>query len=219
MNSLIFIPVMRQPTLPEKESPPITRLDPASSKLDLFAAGEGECLCLSVTASADAARARKHDSPALASLHSSQGDEPAWYLVPRTGQLRVNGQQPLGLAAISAGDLISVGQNYWLVTRLWSPQRVNAPPELSGKPCPVCSGPLGQPGVQVVQCACGRWMHLERPERPGDPDALNCFLTCQVCGGCNQPTSLAARLIPQPSEKLCDEHQAESAASGHSDHR
>ena len=70
----------------------------------------------------------------------------------------------------------------------------DAPAELAAKPCPVCGAPLGE--APVVQCACGRCMHLEKPDTPGDDEALNCFLAVGVCGGCHQPTSLDPQVNP-----------------------
>jgi len=54
----------------------------------------------------------------------------------------------------------------------------------------------------VVQCACGRWTHLERPEQPQSPDALNCYLAAGTCGDCGRAATLKPQIVPEPPEKL-----------------
>ena len=70
----------------------------------------------------------------------------------------------------------------------------------STRPCPVCGGELGW--APDVECPCGRWMHLERPDRPGDKDSLNCYLEADECGECRRRTSLDPQFVPEVPEKL-----------------
>jgi hypothetical protein len=87
-----------------------------------------------------------------------------------------------------------------MVAQVWRPAAVEAPADLKDKPCPVCGGPLG--AAPVIECACGRWVHLENPASPDDADALNCFLAAETCGECQRPAVLQAQAIPELPEKL-----------------
>lgn len=136
--------------------------------------------------------------------------DPAWFLAPISRRLAVNGWPPLPLACIAPGDLVSVGERYWFVANLQSPEPTEAPEEMQSQMCPVCGAELGL--ATVAQCqGCGRLAHLERPDAPNDPDALNCFLVAGVCGQCNQPLSLAPQALPEPPRELvcCDDEMGD----------
>jgi hypothetical protein len=130
-----------------------------------------------------------------------EAGETVWYLAAGCGELGVNGiSPPLPVMRLEPGALLSVGDRFWMVSVLWQPAAVDAPDELRDKSCPVCGGELQV--APVVQCVCGRWMHLERPEEPSDPNALNCYLVSDTCGNCGRPTSLSPQVLPEISERL-----------------
>ena len=129
--------------------------------------------------------------------------EPKWYFSPRSPAVALNGVAPLlPVVQLTPGDVISVGRQAWFATRCWTPTPVPAPDTLAHKPCPVCGVELSR--ALVVQCPCGRWMHLERADDPENPDALNCFLVSKICGGCQRPTTLEPQMIPELPEPLCE---------------
>jgi len=124
-----------------------------------------------------------------------------WYLVTPHDSIGINSISPLlPVARLEPGDLLWMGNRFWFVSLLSQPEVMDAPAELRDKLCPVCGSELGL--VQVVQCSCGRWMHLERPDDPEAVDALNCFLAAATCGGCGRQTSLEAVLIPAVPERM-----------------
>ena len=124
-----------------------------------------------------------------------------WYLVTPHASIGINGTSPvLPVARVEPGDLLSIGDRFWFVSTLLRPELMDAPAELRDKPCPVCGGELGL--AQVVQCSCGRWMHLERPDDPDAADALNCFLAAGRCGGCGRQSSLEPIIIPAVPERM-----------------
>jgi hypothetical protein len=96
--------------------------------------------------------------------------------------------------------LLSLGDEFWVVSNVWSPEPIVAPPELADKNCPVCGLELGC--APVVACLCGNYMHLERPDDPNDPEALNCYLTKAQCGACQRPTGLEPQVVPEIPEAL-----------------
>jgi hypothetical protein len=139
---------------------------------------------------------------ALLRSEKSSGHQ-KWYLVTRSGRLGLNGiTPPLPVAQLRPGALLSIDQQFWLVSTFWKPQPGPAPPEVADKECPVCGAELAQ--APVVQCFCGRWTHLERPEQADDGDALNCYLAAPQCADCERPATLDPLLVPEPSEKLLD---------------
>jgi hypothetical protein len=141
------------------------------------------------------------DHAALAILHSKLvSREPEWDLITCSEQLAVNGLPCLPLVALEPGDLLAIGERFWLISSLWQPEAVEAPAELRDKPCPVCGGELGL--APVVQCGCGRWAHLEKPSAPDDQDALNCYLAAGRCGGCGRVASLEPQIFPEVSHQL-----------------
>lgn len=139
---------------------------------------------------------------ALALLRwSAAGRDPAWLLMPCSDDVGLNGMTPpFPLARLEPGDLLSSGDRFWMIATLWRPEAVEAPADLRDKPCPVCGGNLAV--APVIQCPCGRWVHLENPAEPDNPDALNCFLASGVCGGCGRRASLEPQVIPDVPEKL-----------------
>jgi hypothetical protein len=125
----------------------------------------------------------------------------AWCLIARDGHLAVNGLcPPLPLMRLDPGAIVSLGRHCWLVTTVWAPKPDAAPADLADKPCPVCGGPLRL--APVVQCVCGRWTHLERPDEPRSPDALNCYLVSGACGACGRSATLEPQISPEPPQKL-----------------
>ena len=130
--------------------------------------------------------------------------ETVWDLVPCTGELGLNNlPMCLPLANLESGDLLSLGNRFWMAASLWTPEPVDAPDELRDKPCPVCGGQLGL--AQVVECACGRWTHLETPSSPHDTASLNCYLAAGKCGGCGRPALLEPQVFPEISDYLAGE--------------
>lgn len=145
-------------------------------------------------------------SELLATLHyRSESGQSAWYLV--TGMhkghcLAVNGiTPPLRLMRLEPGTLLSVRDNIWMVATVWTPEPVEVPEELRDKSCPVCGGELHF--ARVVQCSCGRWTHLERPDAPRDDgNVLNCYLQSDTCSSCDRPTTLEPQVMPDVPETL-----------------
>ena len=123
----------------------------------------------------------------------------AWFVMGCCGDLMVNGVSPLELMRVDRGALLSLGGHCWWAASIWRPQPAAAPAELAARPCPVCGGPLSL--APVVQCPCGRWTHLERPEQADSPDALNCYLAAAKCD-CGRAASLEPQISPQPPGKL-----------------
>jgi hypothetical protein len=142
------------------------------------------------------------DASLVGLLHlAAGGAAPSWMLIARSNHIGLNGQTPtLPIAAIGPGDLLSIGEQCWMVSSLWRPEPIDAPAELRDKPCPVCGGELGV--ARVVQCSCGRWSHLENPDAPDDPNALNCFLKAGACGECGRRASLEPQMIPEVPDSL-----------------
>ncbi len=125
----------------------------------------------------------------------------SWYLVPLSDELAVNGVAPLlSICRIEPGSLIAYRDWCWFAAQRLAPTPVEAPADMAEKTCPVCDGELKL--APVVQCTCGRWTHLERPDVPEDPEALNCFLSARQCGLCHKPASLKPVLVPEPSARL-----------------
>jgi hypothetical protein len=129
------------------------------------------------------------------------GDARVWYLIPRNDALGVNGiAPPLGLVQLDPGAVLSLGTRSWLVVSVQQSQPAPAPAELADRDCPVCGGKLSI--TPVVQCGCGRWTHLERPDEPDSRDALNCYLASAACPDCGRAATLQPQITPEPPEKL-----------------
>jgi hypothetical protein len=133
----------------------------------------------------------------------------AWFLLPASDGLLLNGTRPLPVAVVEPGDLLATGDETWFLASEWAAEPQAAPPELADRPCPVCGGELKL--APVVRCVCGRFAHLEDKSAPGDPQLLNCYLA-GACGVCQRKPSLAPVLVPEPPEKLLDESAHEMAA-------
>lgn len=132
--------------------------------------------------------------------------DPLWWLIPRNSDLMINGSHPLPIAAVEPGQLMSWGRNTWMVTTVWTPEPITVPEKLAEQQCPVCGGPLG--AAPVIMCGCGRYYHLENPEVPDDPNALNCYLRAGACGLCKREPVLTPQLVPEPHERLFDPEPA-----------
>src|SRR5207249_3585639 len=126
---------------------------------------------------------------------------PLCHVVARHPNLRIDGFAPLPLATLSPGSLVHLGEASWFVTARWQPAPGPAPPELAERKCPVCGGELKL--APVLQCICGRYVHLEKPDAPAGVDVLNCALA-GPCGLCNRPPRLEPLLSPEPPDKLLD---------------
>lgn len=133
---------------------------------------------------------------------STAESSPTWWLIPVSPVLSIDGVRPLPLAAIEPGVIFADGAFRWLVTSLWTPTPKPAPESVSDRECPVCGGELNL--VPVVECACGRFYHLEDPARPDDQSLLNCYLSGGQCGLCERVPSLEPAFMPQPNEALLD---------------
>lgn len=124
-----------------------------------------------------------------------------WFFVPASRRLGINGvTPPLPAVLLQPGTLLSLADEFWIVSSLWSPEPIDAPPDLAEKECPVCG--LELKCSPVAACLCGNYMHLESPNQPDDPEALNCYLTKGICGSCQRPTSLEPQTVPEIPETL-----------------
>jgi hypothetical protein len=131
----------------------------------------------------------------------THGDNESWFLLRRSHRVGVNGITPtLPLMVLEPGALLSLEDRFWMASLLWIPTPATAPDDLADKKCPVCGGELKL--APVVKCLCGRWVHLEKPDTPDDPDALNCFFEGGRCGSCGHPATLAPQVIPEPPAAL-----------------
>ena len=102
----------------------------------------------------------------LICLESSPPGQPVqreWLLLRRDRTLQVNGIPVLPIATLEPGSLIAAGRQRWLVTSLWRPAPHAVPDAVKDVDCPVCGAPLSL--APVVRCACGRYMHLEKPDQ------------------------------------------------------
>jgi len=136
----------------------------------------------------------------LESSGAGQATQREWLLLRRDRALQVNGIPVLPVASLEPGYLLALGSQRWLVASLWKPTPRPAPAAVMNSDCPVCGAPLS--AAPVVQCPCGRYMHLEKPDEPNDPQALNCYLLAGTCGLCGRPPSLEPSLLPEPDETL-----------------
>jgi hypothetical protein len=150
-------------------------------------------------------------SPRLASLlyRESGNANPTWLMAPLSVGIMHNGIRPLPLAIIEPGDVIAFEDQTWLITELWRSTPGPAPEKIAEKECSVCGGAMKL--ANVLQCPCGRYYHLEHPETPDDPTALNCYLTSGMCGLCGRKPSLEPQFLPVPPEELVTRDQLELA--------
>ncbi len=132
-----------------------------------------------------------------------------WLLSPLSAAVMHNGIRPLSLTMIDPGDVLAVENQSWLTSELWRPIACEAPENIAEKECSVCGGALNL--APVIQCPCGRYYHLERPETPDDPQALNCYLTAGMCGLCERKPSLDPQFLPVPPEELIPPENLEAA--------
>ena len=124
------------------------------------------------------------------------------FLVGAESHVQVNGRRPFGLTTIQPGDLLAVEGESWLVVQLWRPEPVEAPADFADKPCPLCGGPLAL--APVVRHTCGSFYHFQRPDRPDDVDALNCYAAAGACSSCAAPLQLDPVVIPAAAEMMFD---------------
>jgi hypothetical protein len=184
----------------------LTRILESTARIDtlgLFALAKGR-LAVVVTKGAGKRRARRPKNAELVAELRCRVEEgvSAWYLVPRSHRLQINGHRPYPIARLEPGVLLSIDADFWLVAQVWQPQPRPAPEDLADRRCPVCGAKLSV--APVVQCGgpdCGRWTHYERPDEP-DGDFLNCFLATDTCPDCEQPVLAEAALVPEPHDKL-----------------
>lgn len=164
--------------------------------------GDGSLVILPLAGEGLPGESGDSNARAVALLRAAgRSEDRAWYLIARDGDLAVNGLcPPLPLIRLDPGAVLSLGRHGWLVTAMWEPKPVAAPADLADKPCPVCGGPLRL--APVVQCVCGRWTHLERPDASHAPDALNCYLVSGACGACGRSATLEPQISPEPPQKL-----------------
>ena len=153
----------------------------------------------------------------LTCLVSSPPGQPVqheWLLLRQDRAVQVNGIPVLPIAALEPGSLIAAGRKRWLVASLWKPAPRPAPEAVKDVDCPVCGAPLSV--APVVQCPCGRYMHLERPDQPDDPQALNCYLLAGSCGVCGRTSNLEPSLLPVPDDTLvaCEDLQRTLSSAG-----
>ena len=134
---------------------------------------------------------------------------PQWIFAPLSIQVMHNGIRPLPLAIIEPGHVIAFEDQTWLITELWRPVPMPAPEKIADKECSVCGGAMKL--ANVIQCPCGRYYHLEHPETPDDPNALNCYLSAGMCGLCERKPSLEPQFLPVPPEELIPRDRLELA--------
>ncbi len=153
----------------------------------------------------------RETSRRMASLlhRESAGANPQWLLTPLSEELLHNGIRPLPLAIIEPGEVLAFEGQCWLTSELWQPTPAPAPEKIAEKECPVCGGALKL--APVIQCPCGRYYHLEHPETPDDPQALNCYLTAGMCGLCERKPSLDPQFLPLPPEELIPQEHLDAA--------
>lgn len=208
MRWLTFIPVLSCPEPQVSENTPSLPLEPTQCRFPtpaVFALrlSAGNRLAAEPVPANDSISALLKGDSSIAALVFPQTscDAPEWILVACSRRLGLNGQTPvLPVAAIDLGDLLTLGEHGWMIGSLWRPEPVDPPDNLRHTPCPVCGGELGM--TRVVQCACGRWSHLENPADANDPQALNCFLKAGLCGECGRRASLEAQLVPEVPASL-----------------
>jgi len=191
----------------------------ASSSSPLLLISSDDCseqpltLCLSKKGELRASPGKKlrRRTPRLGSLfyRESASGNSQWLLAPMSDRLIHNGIRPLPLAILEPGDVLACDEKSWLTSELWRPAPAAAPKNIGEKECSVCGGPLHF--APVIQCPCGRFYHLERPEDPDDPQALNCYLTAGMCGLCERKPSLDPQFLPIPPEELIPWETLESA--------
>ncbi len=197
MNQLIIMPIShRDGSRPSDAA--IDYVDGQSAVFSLnLADGQWEA-CPRQHHAADVGTGRNKPNALLCYQPIEGGAE--WFVLDFSGQFTINDQPAFGIQRIAPGDLLCRGSESWFITERISPQPIDAPPSVRQKPCPTCGEKLG--AAPVATCSCGRFLHLERPEAPDDPSALNCFLITKVCGGCGQPTTLEPQLVPEPPPPL-----------------
>jgi hypothetical protein len=165
---------------------------------------------LSAQPIAAAAHGCDEGTPVAYVRRQQQDEAEVWFVAPCSPSFSLNGQAPpLQLTTLEPGALLSIGTTFWLASLLWSPIPAAAPEYLAEKRCPVCGGELKL--APIVQCLCGRWVHLERPDVPDDPDALNCFFEGGQCGSCGHPATLDTQCVPEPTAALVGAAESDDA--------
>jgi hypothetical protein len=142
-------------------------------------------------------------------LAAASGDgKGACVFIGHQPQMVINGlTPPLPAMTLEPGALLSFRGGFWQVAVRWTPEVSEPPNQLRQKPCPICGCPLE--AAPVVQCLCGRWTHLQNPELPDDPDALNCFLHAEKCQ-CQRTSSLTPHTEPElPASLVTQDSWAE----------
>jgi hypothetical protein len=169
---------------------------------------DGDCLT-AVPANGQEAAAKRGDARLIATLFAKpERDSHNWFAIRQNEALTVNGENPAPLLSrLEPGALWTYGQESYHVARLWKPVPRVAPPAIGAKNCPHCGGKLQL--AQIVQCLCGRYLHFERPEKPDDSEALNCYVQAGPCGKCGREPTLQAQLIPEPPDALLDGLEAD----------
>jgi hypothetical protein len=203
MQQIVLVPLNKRSTVEDRDSEELLMLaERATAQSDyvLLVAREGSL----AVEQADAATRREEQEEQcrrVATLKlAGAGAEKAWYLIPQDDELAVNGFcPPLPLVRLDEGDFLTWGPRAWLVAAYWRPGPGPAPAELAEKRCPVCGGELRL--APVVQCACGTWKHLERPDEPESKDALNCYLAGGKCACGRQPV-MRPEISTELPEKL-----------------
>ena len=156
-----------------------------------------------------AAKLRRKDRGIARLLYRESNANSKWLFAPSSDGIVHNGIRPLPLAIVEPGDVLAFGKLSWLTSELWRPVPALAPEAVAEKECSVCGAALKL--AAVIQCPCGRYYHLERPEQPDDPEALNCYLTAGMCGLCQRKPSLDPQFLPVPPEELISPDDLETA--------
>jgi hypothetical protein len=208
MKSLVFTPVIREATavaLPSAPIKPSAANFPTPGWYQLQLHNDGELSLNHAESKSQTPDVSPDDKWRVAWLRVHLVDrEPVWDVIPCTDSLGLNNLPScLPLAHLEPGDLLTLGNRLWMAASFWKPEPIDAPDELRDKPCPICGGPLGL--APVVECACGRWTHLENPSSPHDTAALNCFLAAGKCGGCGRTALLEPQVFPEIPDCLASD--------------
>ncbi len=203
MKTLCLHPIHVSPSL-ASEPRIIRSTDCEKSPLVFWKSQAGE---IQATPAADVGKKANRFARLL--YRESANANPQWLFAPLSMHVMHNGIRPLPLAIIEPGHVIAFEDQSWLITELWRPVPMPAPERIADKECSVCGGAMKL--ANVIQCPCGRYYHLENPETPDDPNALNCYLSAGMCGLCERKPSLEPQFLPVPPEELIPRDRLELA--------
>jgi len=110
------------------------------------------------------------------------------------GSLRVNGQAAPRVAVLRENDVVQWGPEVSFVVEFVRHSVVGPPPpELVGRPCPICRVPFSAAAL-TYGCVCGTRLHCEARE-----DRLQCAQRSRICPSCRKPVVLEANGAALPA--------------------